>query len=142
MEDQRSAIVAAAEARQPGFGGTVGEILDALAPDIAYLYSGSDELFDPVLVAASSPDRQPAKLITSQKSIGVRVCFHCCQRLDATRFDEALRILDANPRIAPSVSEVRDAGYRKGPLLPFDGVLENEQSRSAAIRALRVLFRE
>lgn len=139
IDEVRDDIIASAEDGAPGFGAVVASFLDSVAGDTNYLYSGDSAMLDPVIVAKSSPPRQPAKIITSQKTRGIRVCFGWCRSLDRSRLDEALRILESNPLTADAVSDVRINDFKKRPILRYEGVLDQPGAVEILIAAVRVL---
>lgn len=137
--DALEALVTSADHSAPGFGTVVASVLTGLGERVSHLYSGDESMLDPVVVAAGEPARQPAKIITSQRTTGIRVCFGWCHRLDRQQLESALRALEANPRIAPIVTEVRGADFTKRPLLPYVGVLEHPDAVRSLIDALVIL---
>ena len=133
-------LVLAGENAETGFGAVVQRILTELAPMTAYLYSGSSSVTDPVVVVNREPHRQPAKIITSQRIPGLRVCFQWCRSLPVEQLDRALDVLLSHPLVEPHVAGVRDAEYRKRPLMPFKGVLDNQDALTTVLEALAILF--
>jgi hypothetical protein len=138
LADVVDAVAGAAELRSSGAGAVVRRVLDAVASRTAYVYLGSPDSLDPVVVVTSPVVCQPIKVITSQKTPGIRVCFHWSTRLSEAKLDATLRRLEQHHVIAPHVAEVRSANYRKGPLLPFAGVLDQEGTTTALIEALAI----
>lgn len=141
LSEALPAIIEQGERRATGYGAALETILRRIEPLVSTLYSGAEDMLDPVLVAHAPPERQPAKVITSQKTIGLRVCFHWCSRLPVEVKEAALRTLEAHPAIAPHVTEVRGAEFRKGPLIPYVGCLDQPGAADVVAEALTVLFK-
>ena len=131
-------LATSADDHARGFGSVVRQVLESLEGQ-ATLWSSTPEMLDPVVVAASSPRRQPAMVITTQRTVGIRVCFGWCTRLPRERLEAALAILESHPATAPAVAEVRGAEFKRRPMLPFNGVLDQPGAVDAVVEALRVL---
>ena len=139
ISEALDSLTRAADAAEPGFGAVVHGILTALDPKVKCLYSGAAEMVDPVVVVSGPPARQPAKIVTSQHTPGVQVCFQWCRRLPTETLDAALAVLARHPLIAPTFDGVRDAAYNRRPLVPYVGVLDQRGTVDVVIEALAIL---
>ena len=138
IADGIEALATSADDRSKGFGSVVRQVLGSL-DGMATLWSSASEMLDPVVVAATSPRRQPAKIITTQRTVGIRVCFSWCSRLPVERLNAALEVLEAHPATASAVADVRAADFKRRPMLPFSGVLDQPGAVDALVEALRIL---
>jgi hypothetical protein len=141
IEEARAPLVASANAIGPSAVLAVTTVLDRLADRVAYLYSGSPDMLDPVLVVRDPIPCQPAKIRTTltRSKPGVRVCFFWCRKIPRNQLEAALERLEQHDAIAPLVSEVRAADFRKGPLLTFVGVLDQPGAVDALTDSLRIM---
>ena len=67
----------------------VTTVLDRLADRVSYLYSGSPDMGNPVLVVRDPIPCQPAKILTTRSKPGIRVCFHWCRKIPRDQLEPA-----------------------------------------------------
>ncbi len=133
-------LVQSADEASVGFGGIVRTVLGGLGDDVT-LWSGDEQFLDPVVMTQNEPRRQPGKIITTQRTVGIRICFDWCRRLPAEVLEEALAALESNPTTAAAVGEVRIKSFRTRPLMRYPGVLSEPSAVAATLRALQILCR-
>lgn len=137
LEDA-GAIIEASERAHEGAGRIVQELLDQLGPRLAYLYVGNGDRLPEtgcVVVADDPVHCQPLAIRPALSSPGIRICFDWMRKLGEERLEGLLTSLQANAALVPLLDGVREANFRKRPLIPF-GVLEDSQVRGLIISAV------
>ena len=125
--DEAEPIIEAAERATAGAGQAIAHLLERLAPRLSYLYVGDAARIDDVgcvLVADAPVASQPFAIRPALKAPGIRICFGWMRRLGSERLEALLGALEADPLLEPLVSGVRESGFGKRPLIPFDIVLQ------------------
>jgi len=131
------ALAAVADRQAPGFGDVVQTIRIGLGDLVSYLYFGSEDSMDSVVVIEDPVEIQPLKFFFGSTP-GVRLCLGWTQgcSLDARRHlrDRVARV----PSLAPHLERTlgSDDGLRKRPLLPYLGGLDAPGAVDELVSAL------
>lgn len=141
IAEQLERLAQSAEQASAGFGRVVRSVLGELDDDTT-LWSADEQLLDPVLVAHNEPRRQPGKVITTQRTVGIRICFDWCRKLPQGVLEEALAVLESNPATARAVKDVRSKAFRTRPLMRYPEILSEPGAVSTTLRALQILTRD
>lgn len=138
IAEQLDRLVQSADEASSGFGRVVRAVLGELDDDTT-LWSADEQLLDPVLVTQNAPRRQPGKVITTRRTVGIRICFDWCRKLPQEVLEEALAVLESNPATARVVKDVRSKAFRTRPLMSYPEVLSDPAAVAATLRALQIL---
>jgi len=119
--DEVALIVDPCELAHPGAGRIITDMLDRLAPRLAYLWFGDAERPEVgcVVIADEPIHCQPMAIRPGHKNPGIHLCFGWMSGLGEERLERLLTRLEANPALAKALSGVREANYKKRPLIPF-----------------------
>jgi hypothetical protein len=79
---------------------------------------------------------KPIRVITSQSKPGIRVCFNMCRNVPRPLLEAALELLEGDESTAPLVKDVRQNGFRRGPIVPFSSIAGKRDAVSAVIQAI------
>jgi hypothetical protein len=131
-------LVASADSAAPGFGAVVQRVLTPLQAT-TYLWSSTQDMANPVVTALKPPARQPATIVTANRTTGIRVNFDWCRRLPPESLDKALDLILAHTSLEPIAANVRESDFRRRPIFRFPGVLQDHTAVDTLVAALLTL---